>query len=95
MFFGPMFISTLEKPKPSLTVCQQHRDSLQESLRMYRGLEAFVPQCDEKGQYKPLQCLGTTGHCWCVDRRGQERVGTRTMPGTVHANCDQPGMDFL
>ncbi|XP_048064439.1 nidogen-2 [Megalobrama amblycephala] len=79
-----------QKPKPPLTVCQQHRDSLQESLSIYQGLEAFIPQCDEKGQYKPLQCLGTTGHCWCVDSRGQERLGTRTMPGTVHANCDQP-----
>ncbi|XP_058612238.1 nidogen-2 [Onychostoma macrolepis] len=79
-----------QKPKPPLTVCQQHRESLQESLSIYPGLEAFIPQCDEKGQYKPLQCLGTTGHCWCVDSRGQERVGTRTMPGTAHANCDQP-----
>ncbi|XP_016086104.1 nidogen-2-like [Sinocyclocheilus grahami] len=83
-----------QKRKPPLTVCQHHRESLQESLSIYPGLEAFIPQCDEKGQYKPLQCLGSTGHCWCVDSRGQERVGTRTMPGTVHANCDQPGMDF-
>lgn len=86
--------SPLEKPKPPLTVCQQHKESLQESLSIYPGLEAFIPQCDEKGQYKPLQCLGTSGHCWCVDGRGQERVGTRTMPGSAHANCDQPGMDL-
>ncbi|XP_042603111.1 nidogen-2 [Cyprinus carpio] len=79
-----------QKPKPPLTVCQQHRESLQKSLSIYPSLEAFIPQCDEKGQYKSLQCLGTTGHCWCVDSRGQERVGTRTMPGTAHANCDQP-----
>uniref|UniRef100_A0A8C2HQH4 Nidogen 2b (osteonidogen) n=1 Tax=Cyprinus carpio TaxID=7962 RepID=A0A8C2HQH4_CYPCA len=75
-----------QKPKPPLTVCQQHRESLQKSLSIYPSLEAFIPQCDEKGQYKSLQCLGTTGHCWCVDSRGQERVGTRTMPGTAHAN---------
>ncbi|XP_043075944.1 nidogen-2 isoform X2 [Puntigrus tetrazona] len=79
-----------QKARPPLTVCQQHRESLQESLSIYPSLEAFIPQCDEKGQYKPLQCLGSTGHCWCVDGRGQERVGTRTMPGTAHANCDQP-----
>ncbi|XP_052441741.1 nidogen-2 [Carassius gibelio] len=79
-----------QKPKPILTVCQQHRESLQENLSIYPDLEAFIPQCDEKGQYKALQCLGTTGHCWCVDSRGQERVDTRTMPGTAHANCDQP-----
>uniref|UniRef100_A0A672IZ27 Nidogen 2a (osteonidogen) n=1 Tax=Salarias fasciatus TaxID=181472 RepID=A0A672IZ27_SALFA len=27
-------------------------------------------------------CHGSTGHCWCVDSRGQERAGTRTPPGT-------------
>uniref|UniRef100_A0A8C1Y9A9 Thyroglobulin type-1 domain-containing protein n=1 Tax=Cyprinus carpio TaxID=7962 RepID=A0A8C1Y9A9_CYPCA len=87
MFTGPLFFFYV---KPPLTVCQHHRESLQESLSIYPGLEAFIPQCDEKGQYKPLQCLGTTRRCWCVDSTGQERVGTRTMPGTAQANCVQP-----
>uniref|UniRef100_A0A8D0B1Y7 Nidogen 2 n=1 Tax=Sander lucioperca TaxID=283035 RepID=A0A8D0B1Y7_SANLU len=45
---------------------------------------AFIPQCDSDGRYQPLQCHGSTGHCWCVDSRGQERAGTRTPPGTQH-----------
>ncbi|XP_029030641.1 nidogen-2 [Betta splendens] len=64
--------------------CEQHRDSLQS------GVGAFVPQCDSHGRYRPLQCHGSTGHCWCVDSSGQERAGTRTSPGTAPKNCDSP-----
>uniref|UniRef100_A0A3B1IPG4 Thyroglobulin type-1 domain-containing protein n=1 Tax=Astyanax mexicanus TaxID=7994 RepID=A0A3B1IPG4_ASTMX len=55
------------------------------------SIGAFVPECDEQGQYRPQQCHGSTGHCWCVDSRGQERQGTRTPPGTSPYNCDAPG----
>uniref|UniRef100_A0A672TTZ4 Nidogen 2 n=1 Tax=Strigops habroptila TaxID=2489341 RepID=A0A672TTZ4_STRHB len=41
-----------------------------------------VPQCDEEGRYRPLQCHSSTGHCWCVDAAGQEIAGTRT-PGST------------
>ncbi|KAG7257793.1 hypothetical protein CRUP_011105 [Coryphaenoides rupestris] len=34
---------------------------------------------------------GSTGHCWCVDNRGQERAGTRTPAGTPRKDCDAPG----
>ncbi|KAI1895278.1 hypothetical protein AGOR_G00104650 [Albula goreensis] len=79
-----------ERPK---TQCEQHRDSLQGGLGPRGARPAvgtYVPQCDEEGQYRPLQCHGSTGHCWCVDSRGQERAGTRTPPGTPPTNCDQP-----
>uniref|UniRef100_A0A4W6E0I4 Nidogen 2 n=1 Tax=Lates calcarifer TaxID=8187 RepID=A0A4W6E0I4_LATCA len=52
---------------------------------------AYVPQCDANGQYIPLQCHGSSGHCWCVDSRGQERAGTRTSPGAPPTDCDKPG----
>uniref|UniRef100_A0A8C8E7R5 Nidogen 2 n=1 Tax=Otus sunia TaxID=257818 RepID=A0A8C8E7R5_9STRI len=42
--------------------------------------DGHVPQCDEEGRYRPLQCHGSTGHCWCVDAAGQEIAGTRTAP---------------
>lgn len=39
-----------------------------------------------------FQCHGSTGHCWCVDSRGQERPGTRTPPGVTRVDCDRrPG----
>uniref|UniRef100_A0A8C2IXB8 Nidogen 2a (osteonidogen) n=1 Tax=Cyprinus carpio TaxID=7962 RepID=A0A8C2IXB8_CYPCA len=76
-----------ERPK---TYCEQHRDSLQSGNGGVRPIGAFIPQCDEEGQYRPQQCHGSTGHCWCVDSRGQERAGTRTPPGAPTINCDEP-----
>ncbi|XP_040027562.2 nidogen-2 isoform X2 [Gasterosteus aculeatus] len=72
--------------------CEQHRDSLQGGREhgSRPSLAAFVPQCDSDGRYRPLQCHGSTGHCWCVDVRGQERAGTRTPPGTPPKDCDRP-----
>ncbi|XP_074960432.1 nidogen-2 isoform X2 [Phalacrocorax aristotelis] len=50
-----------------------------------------VPQCDEEGRYRPLQCHSSTGHCWCVDAAGQEIAGTRTAPGHTPPRCGSPG----
>ncbi|XP_033918384.1 nidogen-2 isoform X4 [Melopsittacus undulatus] len=49
-----------------------------------------VPQCDEEGQYRPLQCHSSTGYCWCVDAAGQEIAGTRTAPGSTPPRCGTP-----
>nr|XP_019960182.1 PREDICTED: nidogen-2 isoform X7 [Paralichthys olivaceus] len=72
--------------------CEQHRDSLQSGVDLSGELSvgAFIPQCDSDGRYRQLQCHGSTGHCWCVDIRGQERAGTRTPPGTAPKDCDRP-----
>uniref|UniRef100_A0A672P820 Thyroglobulin type-1 domain-containing protein n=1 Tax=Sinocyclocheilus grahami TaxID=75366 RepID=A0A672P820_SINGR len=73
------------------TQCEQHRDSLRSRDGDVPLIGAFIPQCDEEGQYRPQQCRGSPGHCWCVDSRGQERAGTRTPPGAPTINCDEPG----
>ncbi|XDV42941.1 hypothetical protein PO909_011511 [Leuciscus waleckii] len=80
-----------DEPGRSKTQCEQHRDSLQSGNGGVPLVGGFIPQCDEEGQYRPQQCHGSTGHCWCVDSRGQERAGTRTPPGTPRINCDEPG----
>uniref|UniRef100_A0A4W4G0E3 Thyroglobulin type-1 domain-containing protein n=1 Tax=Electrophorus electricus TaxID=8005 RepID=A0A4W4G0E3_ELEEL len=36
----------------------------------------YAPQCDEQGNYRPLQCWHSTGYCWCVDKDGNEIPGT-------------------
>ncbi|XP_064919265.1 nidogen-2 isoform X2 [Columba livia] len=52
--------------------------------------DRHVPQCDEDGGYRPLQCHSSTGHCWCVDAAGQEIAGTRTAPGSTPPRCGNP-----
>ncbi|XP_068005190.1 nidogen-2 isoform X1 [Melanerpes formicivorus] len=52
--------------------------------------EGHVPQCDEEGRYRPLQCHSSTGYCWCVDAAGQEIAGTRTAPGSTPPRCGSP-----
>ena len=37
---------------------------------------AFVPKCQESGEFESVQCWGSTGNCWCVDKDGREIVGT-------------------
>ncbi|KAM6393767.1 nidogen-2 isoform 3-T3 [Pluvialis apricaria] len=52
--------------------------------------DGHMPQCDEEGRYRPLQCHGSTGYCWCVDAAGQEIAGTRTVPGSTPPRCGNP-----
>lgn len=39
---------------------------------------SYVPQCDEAGNYEPVQCHGSTGYCWCSDTQGNEIENTRS-----------------
>ncbi|XP_039890326.1 nidogen-1 [Simochromis diagramma] len=67
------------------TRCEVHRESVL-GVSGPRGprppIGAYIPTCDNNGQYEPMQCHGSTGHCWCVDQNGQEISGTRTGPGS-------------
>jgi hypothetical protein len=31
---------------------------------------AYMPQCVD-GNWRPVQCWGSTGACWCVDSEGK------------------------
>lgn len=37
---------------------------------------AYVPQCDDDGFFRPLQCHASTGQCWCVDHSGHKLTTT-------------------
>lgn len=41
---------------------------------------SYKPQCDQQGNYLPMQCWYPTGFCWCVDKSGNVIEGT-TMRG--------------
>uniref|UniRef100_A0A673X764 H-2 class II histocompatibility antigen gamma chain-like n=1 Tax=Salmo trutta TaxID=8032 RepID=A0A673X764_SALTR len=51
-----------------------------------RKLGAYLPQCDEQGNYLPMQCWHATGFCWCVDKDGKPIEGT-SIRG--RATCDR------
>ncbi|XP_056419114.1 thyroglobulin-like [Hyla sarda] len=66
--------------------CQKERQALLGASRPLLG--AFVPECDEKGNYIPKQCHGSTGYCWCVNEEGKEIDGTKTSPGQPSQTCE-------
>ena len=35
-------------------------------------------QCKQDGSYEEVQCSGSTGYCWCVDKNGTELAGSKT-----------------
>jgi len=81
-------MAVLDTDQEELTACQQAvqtATSGSPTLPLPPG--AYVPQCDENGEYRPLQHHGSTGNSWCVTREGIEIPGTRTPPGQPFPNC--------
>ncbi|XP_074532459.1 nidogen-1 [Halichoeres trimaculatus] len=91
-YYGDGFYCSSERTK---TRCENHRDSLL-GASAPRGprppVGQYIPTCDENGLYEPMQCHGSTGHCWCVDRNGQEIPGTRSGPGSRPMCIDHGGV---
>ncbi|XP_053553595.1 nidogen-2 [Bombina bombina] len=70
------------------TPCLEKRRNLHGQFGGILPPGLFVPDCDDKGQYTPLQCHGSTGHCWCVHTNGEEIAGTRTPRGGARPQCE-------
>uniref|UniRef100_A0A4W6CB87 Nidogen 1 n=1 Tax=Lates calcarifer TaxID=8187 RepID=A0A4W6CB87_LATCA len=93
-YYGDGFYCSPERTR---TQCEIHRDSLLAATEFGpRGprppVGQYIPTCDENGAYEPMQCHGSTGHCWCVDRNGQEIPGTRSGPGSRPMCFDHGGV---
>ncbi|XP_067407883.1 testican-3 isoform X2 [Emydura macquarii macquarii] len=58
--------------------CQTELSNIQKQQGGKKLLGQYIPLCDEDGYYKPSQCHGSAGQCWCVDRYGNEVTGSRT-----------------
>ena len=54
---------------------------------------AYVPQCDETGDFTPVQCHGSTGYCWCVRPDTGEPVG-RTPVRFSQPECNSKLLPF-
>ncbi|KAL2789922.1 nidogen-2 precursor [Daubentonia madagascariensis] len=68
----------------------EHQQRYARSQHAYPGAQLHIPQCDEQGNFLPLQCHGSTGFCWCVDPDGHEVPGTQTPPGSTPPHCGPP-----
>ncbi|KAI2657163.1 HLA class II histocompatibility antigen gamma chain [Labeo rohita] len=64
------------KSTPEAAVEVQSKCQLESQREVRPG--TYKPQCDEQGNYKPIQCWHSTGYCWCVDKDGAEVPNSRT-----------------
>lgn len=70
---------------PLLSTCQLQRKQANEK----KLLGTFIPRCAREGHFEPVQCHGSTGECWCVDKHGKELLGSRKRAEVP--NCSTVG----
>ncbi|MGH0158998.1 UNVERIFIED_CONTAM: hypothetical protein FKN15_037711 [Acipenser sinensis] len=65
-------------------LAELERIQVQEVAKKKPGM--YIPNCDEDGYYRKLQCDQSKEECWCVDQHGGELAGSR-----IHGNpdCDE------
>ena len=39
---------------------------------------SYLVRCKQDGSYEEVQCNGSSGFCWCVQKNGTELSGTKT-----------------
>ncbi|KAG1931301.1 CD74 molecule, major histocompatibility complex, class II invariant chain a [Pimephales promelas] len=88
----PLLMNTDEEIKatPQSAVEVESKCELDSERHVRPGF--FKPECDEQGNYKPMQCWHSTGYCWCVDKDGKQIEGT-LMRG--RPQCDSVTADIL
>ncbi|TSO98566.1 Testican-3 [Bagarius yarrelli] len=72
--------------------CRSEISNIHKQQTRKKLLGQYVPSCDEDGFYKPHQCHGSSGQCWCVDRYGNKVSESRRM-GTIECAPEGSG-DF-
>uniref|UniRef100_A0A1A8EAD2 Sparc/osteonectin, cwcv and kazal-like domains proteoglycan (Testican) 1 n=1 Tax=Nothobranchius kadleci TaxID=1051664 RepID=A0A1A8EAD2_NOTKA len=72
--------------KPEGLPCQTEKSRVQNQSRRKSLIGSYIPRCTDEGYYKPTQCHGSTGQCWCVDKYGNEIAGSRKQG---NPNCDE------
>lgn len=72
--------------KPEGLPCQTEKSKIQSQSRKKSLIGSYIPRCTDEGYFKPTQCHGSTGQCWCVDKYGNEIAGSRKQG---NPNCDE------
>nr|XP_023698580.1 testican-1 isoform X3 [Paramormyrops kingsleyae] len=80
--------------KPDGLPCQNEMNRIQSQGRRKSLIGAFIPRCNEEGYFKPTQCHGTTGQCWCVDKYGNEIAGSRKQGNPSCEEDQESSGDF-
>ncbi|XP_032323561.1 thyroglobulin isoform X1 [Camelus ferus] len=65
------------RPAACLSFCQLHRQQILLSSYINSTATSYLPQCQDSGEYAPVQCDLRREQCWCVDAEGMEVYGTR------------------
>nr|XP_060628748.1 thyroglobulin [Anolis sagrei ordinatus] len=63
-------------------------DSAGEAVRL--GFQPYIPQCDGLGNWEPVQCYESSGHCWCVDERGRYVEDSLVARSSRLPQCQTP-----
>ncbi|KAM4865279.1 thyroglobulin [Thomomys bottae] len=67
------------RPVACLSFCQLHKQQILLSSYINSTATTYLPQCQDSGDYAPVQCDPWQGQCWCVDLEGMEVYGTRQL----------------
>ncbi|XP_008060148.1 thyroglobulin [Carlito syrichta] len=78
------------RPVACLSSCQLHRQQILLSGYINSTATSYLPQCQDFGDYAPIQCDVWQAQCWCVDAEGVEVYGTRQRgrPRRCPRNCE-------
>ncbi|XP_042555885.1 thyroglobulin isoform X1 [Dipodomys spectabilis] len=78
------------RPVACLSFCQLHKQEILLSGYLNSTATTYLPQCQDSGDYTPVQCDLWQGQCWCVDTEGMEVYGTRQLgkPTQCPRSCE-------
>ncbi|XP_016071478.1 PREDICTED: thyroglobulin [Miniopterus natalensis] len=78
------------RPVACLSFCQLHKQQILLSSYLNSTATSYLPQCQDSGEYMPVQCDLRREQCWCVDTEGMEVYGTRQLgrPTRCPESCE-------
>ncbi|XP_006879337.1 PREDICTED: thyroglobulin [Elephantulus edwardii] len=78
------------RPVSCLSFCQLQKQQILLNSYLNSTAMSYLPQCEDSGDYAPIQCDVWQLQCWCVDTEGMEVYGTRQQgqPARCPRSCE-------